>query len=75
MFFCITYLCTKFLFVYVFFLIFMVNFRRYDMGDFMRDRERVFELRKNLIDDWRYRGLGCARYVINTGSVKDGSIR
>jgi len=23
----------------------------------MRDRERVFELRKNLIDDWKYRGL------------------
>ena len=24
----------------------------------MRDIERVFELRKNMIDDWRYRGLG-----------------
>jgi transposase InsO family protein len=23
----------------------------------MRDRDRIFELRKNLIDDWRYRGL------------------
>ncbi|MBL7068546.1 MAG: DDE-type integrase/transposase/recombinase [Candidatus Omnitrophica bacterium] len=23
----------------------------------MKDRERIFELRKNLIDDWRYRGL------------------
>jgi transposase InsO family protein len=23
----------------------------------MRDRDRVFELRKNLIDDWKYRGL------------------
>ena len=27
------------------------------MGYFMRDRDRVFELRKNLIDDWKYRGL------------------
>ena len=27
------------------------------MGDFMRDKERVFELRKNMIDDWRHRGL------------------
>lgn len=24
----------------------------------MRDIDRVFELRKNMIDDWRYRGLG-----------------
>ena len=23
----------------------------------MRDRERIFELRKNMIDDWRSRGL------------------
>jgi len=23
----------------------------------MRDRDRIVELRKNLIDDWRYRGL------------------
>lgn len=27
------------------------------MRYFMRDRDRIFELRKNLIDDWRYRGL------------------
>ena len=39
------------------------------MRDFMRDRERVFELRKNLIDDWRYRGLGwreiCYKYRVS----------
>jgi len=35
----------------------------------MRDRERVFELRKNLIDDWKYRGLGwresCFKYRVS----------
>jgi len=35
----------------------------------MRDRERVFELRKNLIDDWKYRGLGwreiCYKYRVS----------
>ena len=35
----------------------------------MRDRDRIFELRKNLIDDWRYRGLGwkdiCYKYRIS----------
>lgn len=35
----------------------------------MRDRERVFELRKNMIDDWRYRGLPwreiCHKYRVS----------
>jgi len=35
----------------------------------MRDRERVFELRKNLIDDWKYRGLDwreiCYKYRVS----------
>ena len=35
----------------------------------MRDRDRIFELRKNLIDDWRYRGLPwreiCYKYRIS----------
>jgi transposase len=35
----------------------------------MRDRERVFELRKNLIDDWKYRGLEwreiCYKYRVS----------
>ena len=32
--------------------------RRWVMRRFlMRDIDRVFELRKNLIDDWKYRGL------------------
>ena len=35
----------------------------------MRDRERVFELRKNLIDDWKYRGLPwreiCYKYRVS----------
>jgi len=35
----------------------------------MRDRERVFELRKNMIDDWKYRGLEwreiCHRYRVS----------
>ncbi len=35
----------------------------------MRDIERVFELRKNMIDDWRYRGLGwreiCYKYRVS----------
>jgi len=30
----------------------------------MRDRDRVVELRKNLIDDWRYRGLSWRESVI-----------
>lgn len=29
----------------------------------MRDKERVFELRKNMIDDWKYRGLEWRRIV------------
>jgi len=37
--------------------------------DFMRDRERVFELRKNMIDDWRSRGLDwkeiCYKYRVS----------
>ena len=28
------------------------------MREFMRARDRVFELRKNLIDDWRFRPHG-----------------
>lgn len=36
---------------------------------FMRDIERVFELRKNMIDDWRYRGLDwrelCHKYRVS----------
>ena len=28
----------------------------------MRDRERVFELRKNMIDDWRSRGLAILKW-------------
>ena len=39
------------------------------MRDFMRDRERVFELRKNMIDDWRSRGLEwreiCYKYRVS----------
>lgn len=39
------------------------------MRSFMRDRERVFELRKNLIDDWKYRGLPwreiCYKYRVS----------
>ncbi len=39
------------------------------MGYFMRDRDRIFELRKNLIEDWRYRGLGwkdiCYKYRVS----------
>jgi len=39
------------------------------MRSFMRDRERVFELRKNLIDDWKYRGLDwreiCYKYRVS----------
>ena len=39
------------------------------MRSFMRDRERVFELRKNLIDDWKYRGLPwreiCHKYRVS----------
>ena len=39
------------------------------MEDFMRDRNRIFELRKNLIDDWRYRCLGwreiCYKYRVS----------
>jgi len=35
----------------------------------MRDRERVFELRKNMIDDWKYRGLEwrdiCHKYRVS----------
>ena len=35
----------------------------------MRDKERVFELRKNLIDDWKYRGLPwreiCYKYRVS----------
>lgn len=35
----------------------------------MRDKERVFELRKNLIDDWKYRGLPwreiCHKYRVS----------
>lgn len=35
----------------------------------MRDRERIFELRKNLIDDWKYRGLEwrerCYKYRVS----------
>lgn len=27
------------------------------MGSFMRDRDRVVELRKNMIDDWKDGGL------------------
>lgn len=39
------------------------------MRNFMRDRERVFELRKNMIDDWRCRGLEwreiCYKYRVS----------
>lgn len=39
------------------------------MRYFMRDRDRVFELRKNLIDDWKYRGLDwrdiCYKYRVS----------
>ena len=39
------------------------------MREFMRDRERVFELRKNMIDDWKYRGLSwreiCYKYRVS----------
>ena len=39
------------------------------MRSFMRDRDRVFELRKNLIDDWKYRALGwrdiCYKYRVS----------
>jgi len=39
------------------------------MGDFMRDIERIFELRKNMIDDWKYRGLDwraiCYKYRVS----------
>jgi transposase InsO family protein len=35
----------------------------------MRDKDRVFELRKNLIDDWKYRGLDwrdiCHKYRVS----------
>ena len=35
----------------------------------MRDRERIFELRKNMIDDWKYRGLEwreiCHKYRVS----------
>ena len=35
----------------------------------MKDRERVFELRKNMIDDWKYRGLEwreiCHKYRVS----------
>ena len=34
-------------------LFFMINLWRWEVRDFMRDRERVFELRKNLIDDYK----------------------
>lgn len=39
------------------------------MEGFMRDRERVFELRKNMIDDWKSRGLDwkdiCYKYRVS----------
>jgi hypothetical protein len=36
----------------------MIDFRRCIMRRFlMRDIDRVFELRKNMIDDWKHRGL------------------
>ena len=39
------------------------------MRSFMRDRERVFELRKNMIDDWKARGLEwreiCHKYRVS----------
>ena len=39
------------------------------MRSFMRDRERVFELRRNMIDDWKYRGLDwrqiCEKYRVS----------
>ncbi len=39
------------------------------MRSFMRDRDRVFELRKNMIDDWKYRGLEwreiCRKYRVS----------
>lgn len=39
------------------------------MRSFMRDRERIFELRKNMIDDWKYRGLDwraiCEKYRVS----------
>ena len=35
----------------------------------MRDIDRVFELRKNMIDDWKYRGLPwreiCNKYRVS----------
>ena len=35
----------------------------------MRDRERIFELRKNMIDDWKYRALPwreiCYKYRVS----------
>jgi len=39
------------------------------MRDLMRDRERVFELRKNMMDDWKYRALAwreiCYKYRVS----------
>ena len=57
-------------FVFVFSLFFMINLIGGEkVRDFMMDRDRVFELRKNMIDDWRSRGLDwreiCYKYRVS----------